>query len=112
MEQGQGAQVLKFFGFDTAWLGLAIKGRKAMAEIDKAEGFSVQLMLWKGLKTFVLALSMQLAPVILSALSDDRLVASSLQSTGAPVAVVTAVTALVVALGKMGANYWTHRAEQ
>ena len=100
---------MKLFGVDTAWVGLALKGRNAMASVEKAD-FSVRLMLWKGLKTFALALSMQLVPVAISALSNDQLVSASLRDAGAPVAVVTAVTALIVAGGKMLANWWNHMA--
>lgn len=82
-----------------------------MGEIKKAEaaGFDAKIMLLKGLKTFALALSMQLAPVVLAAVSNDELIRSSLTSAGLPVMVVTTVTALLVAAGKMAANWWTHR---
>jgi len=102
---------VKLFGFDTAWVGLAVKGRKAMAEIEKAQadGWDWKKTLWKGAKTFALALSMQVVPSLLAALSNDQFVASTLKSAGAPVAVVTTVTALIVACVKMAANYWNHR---
>jgi hypothetical protein len=92
-------------------LAFALKARKAMAAVTKAEeeGFSVQLMLWKGLKTFGLALSMQLVPVALAALSNEALIRSSLEGADLPAAVVVTVTALLVAGGKMAANWWNHR---
>lgn len=82
-----------------------------MSEINTAEekGFDVKLMLWKGLKTFALAVAMQCAPVIIAALSNEQLIGAALRETGAPVGVVVAVTALVVAGGKMLANWWNHR---
>lgn len=92
-------------------LAFANKARRTMTEIKKADaaGFDVKVMLWKGLKTFGLALGMQLAPVVLAALSDEKLIRSSLEGAGLPVAVVTTVTALLVAAGKMALNWWNHR---
>lgn len=92
-------------------LKLAWKGRRAMAEVKTAEkqGFDMKLMLWKGLKTFTLAVMMQFAPLVIAALSDEQLIGATLREAGAPVGVVVAVTALIVAGGKMASNWWHHR---
>lgn len=86
-----------------------------MAEVDKAEaaGWDWRKTAWKGAKTFALVLSAQLAPLAVEAVSkalmDEKLINATLRDAGAPVAVVTAGTALIVAAGKMLANWWAHR---